>query len=270
MSADAAERVPLPVIHLSARVADSAASATADIQMTVAGRPVHLRLTVPTGPTPVRDLLPLFHCLDKLIVNIAEEAVEQAGEHISCRAGCGACCRQIVPISESEAHAVKRLVDDLPEPRRTNVRERFADGVKRMAEVGLLKRMRHLERETNAIQLGLDYFRVGVPCPFLEEESCSIHPDRPLACREYLVTSPAAFCATQEPGKVRGVPIPAEVSRAVRSVDKGSSPTGWVPLLLALDWSDAHPEPPVTRTGAELVQKVFARLTGQTPPIPAG
>jgi hypothetical protein len=33
------------------------------------------------------------------------------------------------------------------------------------------------------------YFLQGVACPFLEAESCGIHPDRPLACREYLVTS---------------------------------------------------------------------------------
>jgi Fe-S-cluster containining protein len=262
-----AERIPLPV-HLSAAGIDPAASVTADIRMTVAGQPVHLRLTVPTGPAPVRDLLPLFHGLANLVVNIAEEHVEAAGQHISCRAGCGACCRQIVPISESEAHAVKQLVDELPEPRRTVVRERFADGVKRMAAAGMLKRMRHIEREPNAILLGLDYFRVGVPCPFLEDESCSIHPDRPLACRQYLVTSPAEFCAKQEPGTVRGVPIPADVSRAVRAVDKGSSSVGWVPLLLALDWAETHPEPPVTQTGPAVVQQVFAKLTGQMPPAP--
>src|SRR6516164_5535388 len=229
MPAEPPERIPLPVIHLSAVISDPAASATADVRMTVGSRPVHLRLTVPTGPTAIRDMLPLFHGLDNVVVNIAEEKVEQAGEHISCRAGCGACCRQIVPISESEAFQIKRLVDDLPEPRRSAVRQRFADGIKRMADAGMLKRLRYVDREPNAIILGLDYFRVGVPCPFLEDESCSIHPDRPLACREYLVTSPAEFCATQEPGKVRGVPIAAEVSRAVRGVDKGSSAFGSVP-----------------------------------------
>ena len=263
MMADSIARVPLPVINLSAAIADGQASATADVRMTVAGRPVHLRLTVPTGPAPVGDLLPLYHGLTNLVVGIAEEQVAANGEHISCRAGCGTCCRQIVPISESEAHAVKKLVDNLPEPRRTKVRQRFAEGIASMATVGLLKRMRHIDREPNAIVLGLDYFRVGVPCPFLEDESCSIHPDRPLACREYLVTSPAEHCAAQEPGMVRGVPIPAEVSRAVRAIDKGSAPFGWVPLLLALDWADNHPPPPVSQTGPDQLQQVFARLTGQ-------
>jgi Fe-S-cluster containining protein len=268
MSADSAERVPLPIVELTAVLTDPAASVTADVQLKIGGRPVHLRLTVPTGPAPVRELLPLFQGLDNLVVNIAEEAVTAAGEHISCKAGCGACCRQIVPISESEAHAIRRLVDDLPEPRRTQVRERFAVGIKQMAAAGMLKRLRHIEREPNAIRLGLDYFHVGVPCPFLDEESCSIHPVRPLACREYLVTSPAEFCGKQAPGTVRGVPIPAEVSRAVRTVDKGSSPVGWVPLLLATDWAETNPEPPTTQTGPAMVQQVFAGLTGQMPPAP--
>jgi Fe-S-cluster containining protein len=267
MPADPAERIPLPVVHLSATPGEGP-TVNADIRMSVAGQPVHLRLTVPSGPTPVRDLLPLFHGLANLVVDIAEKDVERAGEHISCKAGCGACCRQIVPISESEAHALKTLVDNLPEPRRTRVRAKFADGVKQMAHAGMLKRLRHIERETNAIDLGLDYFRIGVPCPFLEDESCSIHKERPLACREYLVTSPAEFCAKQEPGKVKGVPIPADVSHSVRAADKGSSPVGWVPLLMSLDWAENNPEPPVTQTGPALVQQVFKRMTGQTPPAP--
>src|SRR5438445_13337193 len=102
-----ADRTPLPVIRLTAAAADSAATNTADVRMTIAGRPVHLNITVPTGPTPLRDLLPVFHGLANLVVDIAEQDVVRAGEHVSCRAGCGACCRQLVPVSESETHPVK-------------------------------------------------------------------------------------------------------------------------------------------------------------------
>jgi hypothetical protein len=43
---------------------------------------------------------------------------------------------------------------------------------------------------------------------------------------------------------------------------------GWVRMLLSLDWAESHSEPPVTHTGPALVQQVFAKLTGQTPPAP--
>src|SRR4051794_39144962 len=121
MSIEPAERVPLPIVQLSAAGVDGTAI-TADIEMTVGEQPRHLRLTVPPGPTPIRDLLPIFHGLANIVVHVAEEKVAAAGQHISCKAGCGACCRQIVPISESEAHAIKSLVDDMPEPRRNIVR----------------------------------------------------------------------------------------------------------------------------------------------------
>src|SRR4051794_35228986 len=112
MPADSpADRIPLPVVYLTA--AGSGPTTTTDVRLTVAGRQIHLNLTLPTGPAPLRDLLPVFHGLTNLVVDGAEQDVAWTGERVSCRAGCGACCRQMVPISESEAHALRRLVDDL-------------------------------------------------------------------------------------------------------------------------------------------------------------
>ena len=39
------------------------------------------------------------------------------GVRVSCRAGCGACCRQLVPIAEAEARRIRDLVEAMPEPR---------------------------------------------------------------------------------------------------------------------------------------------------------
>ena len=50
--------------------------------------------------------------------------------------------------------------------------------------------------------LGREYFQLGIPCPFLEEESCSIYHDRPITCREYLVTSPPAALRIFPPQKI--------------------------------------------------------------------
>lgn len=41
------------------------------------------------------------------------------------------------------------------------------------------------------------YFGLDLPCPLLADGVCSIRDDRPLACREYLVTSDPAHCAPQ-------------------------------------------------------------------------
>ena len=35
---------------------------------------------------------------------------------------------------------------------------------------------------------------MGLACPFLVEDACSIHSERPLVCREHLAISPREYC----------------------------------------------------------------------------
>ncbi|MBW3622747.1 MAG: YkgJ family cysteine cluster protein, partial [Armatimonadetes bacterium] len=189
---------------------------TAHIEFSVAGKRMQAEIGVPAGPTHPTELLPLFRSLADLVVNAGEEAANAGGERTSCRKGCGACCRQLVPISETEARRIRDLVEELPEPRRSRIRERFAQARRRLEESGFLDQL--LAPQSFAPEdvnpFGMEYFRLGIPCPFLEEESCSIHPERPLACREYLVTSPAEHCADPTAEKIRRIPIPGKASIA--------------------------------------------------------
>jgi Fe-S-cluster containining protein len=257
-------RQPLSVIRLAAG-SDAGERVTGRIQLRIDGESVTFEVTVPVEPTPLGDLLPVFQGLTNAVVDRAVAKVEASGQTISCRAGCGACCRQLVPVTESEARILARLVDALPEPRRTTVRDRFADAVRRLGEAGLLDRLtRAFEAGGETIRdVGLAYFAVGVACPFLEAESCSIHPDRPLACREYLVTSPAVNCSTPSPESIEMVPLAGRPSAAVMRVDQAATADGWVPLALAPDWATAHPPPPHEPPAATAtLRAVVERLTG--------
>jgi Fe-S-cluster containining protein len=241
---------------------------TADLQLTIGDWRLQAKLSVPAGPTRLIELLPVFQSVDNAVVDLAVQQAEEEGETISCRKGCGACCRQMVPIAEVEARRIRDLVSDLPEPRRSEIRTRFAEARRRLEQAGLLDKL--LERaqwtEEEVQALGIKYFFQGIPCPFLEEESCSIHPDRPLACREYLVTSPAAHCAQPAADTIRQVKIPLKVWTTVAQFDKpepGARFIRWVPLILAPEWADAHPEEPPPRPGPELVNEFLSRLTGK-------
>jgi hypothetical protein len=173
-----------------------------------------------------------------------------------------------VPISEIEAHHLAALVDAMPEPRRTEIRERFAEGLRRLAEAGLLDRLRAPDRspDDTVRKVGLEYFHRGIPCPFLEDESCSIYPDRPLACREYLVTSPAEHCRNPTADTVQLLGIPAKVSTAVICLSPprpGSTLIPYVPLILALEWTAAHPDDLPHRPGPAILKSVFDHLAKQ-------
>jgi Fe-S-cluster containining protein len=211
-------------------------------------------------------MIPIFHALADTIVEVAVKSLEQQGRHLSCREGCGACCRQLVPIAPVEAVHLRNLIDDLPEPRRSAIRARFAEARRTLLEAGLLEKLRTPEgfSDDELRPMGIEYFRQGIPCPFLEHEACSIHADRPVACREYLVTSPAEHCAAPSAETVHCVRLAAKVSTAVARM--GQLPEGrfirWVPMVLADEQAETHYEEPA-RPGPELLQELFDRLLDQ-------
>src|SRR5262249_37600349 len=172
--------------------------------------------------------------------------VEADGQSISCCKGCSTCCRaQPVPITPPEANALRRLVERLPEPRRQRVVERFRDRVDRLREAGLLET--YLERDPSlgreeARAIAERYFALGLVCPFLEDDACSIYEDRPFVCRQYLVTSPAALCSDPFHNPVRPISLPIAPATATLRVseEKLGTPQYTVPLVLALEYTQAH------------------------------
>jgi Fe-S-cluster containining protein len=236
---------------------------TAAIQLSIAGRDVRLEAPIPTAPARPIQLLPLFHSLSDTVVDLTVKSVEEEGAKISCKKGCGACCRQLVPISATEARRIRDLVNEMPEPRRSEILARFEAARGRLDEAGLLAKLVEPDKitEDETVQIGLDYFSKSIPCPFLEDESCSIHADRPAACREYLVTSPAGNCAHPTPETVSCVPMKIKVSTALRCMTmRRPHDDTWVSLILAPSWAETHPDDSPPRPGTELVSEFFSFL----------
>lgn len=246
---------------------------TANLNLAVGGWKLQTSINVPTGPIQARQLIPLAQVLASRVADAVAEQSRQQGQPISCQKGCGACCRQLVPIAQSEARAIRELVKALPEPRRSQIRARFAEARRRLEQAGMFDDLLdHVRVADGALQaLGLRYFELGIPCPFLEDESCSIHPDRPVSCREYLVTSPAENCAHPSPETVHCLEMPLKVWAALAQMDgrsQGSRLQHWVPLSVAPEWAETHPDEPPPRPGPELVGEFVQHLTGKSVPPP--
>lgn len=226
------------------------------------GRSINVEATLAVRPLRPRFLLPLVQHVTDAIGNLAGAAVQDDGQAITCRAGCGACCRQLVPITRSEAWNLREGMAELPAERRATVQARFADGKRRLAEAGLLEKLEHADSSEDRLALGREYFKLGIACPFLEDETCSIHKDRPISCREYLVTTPAELCRSEYEGEISRVSLPARTMPAYASLD-GLAPNGdvhWMPLMLALDWAEANPEPAESESGVRLYARFVEGL----------
>lgn len=209
-------------------------------RVTAADRSIDAGVHLPDQPLRPVELLPVLLSFTDAVVSMSETRAAENGETISCRAGCGACCRQLVPVSEPEALHLAGLVAGMPPDRRARVEERFRDACDRAAAV--LGPLHASEGEAAMAEMGQAaeaYFTLGLACPFLEEESCSIHPDRPSICREYLVTSHPDHCARMDKMEVKRVPVPVTVSSTLIYFDGGATAAEprVMPLIESLDWA---------------------------------
>jgi Fe-S-cluster containining protein len=227
-------------------MADSGHS-TATLRLTMGTLRIAYPITVPNAAVPAAEIMPALQGLVNAVVEAAE-----AGQAVSCRKGCGACCRQLVPVSRTEGERLLQLVEAMPAERRQALSVRFAAAEAAIDRAGLKERGGRSDRE-----LSTAYFALGVPCPFLEDESCSIHPERPLVCREYLVTSPAELCAGEQQDGVTPVAVP-KVSMAARGLQDESD--DWFPLALLMAWGRRRPRKVRQRPGPEWVQRFLKRL----------
>lgn len=203
------------------------------------------RLAVPEGGMRLAELAFNAMPLAERLVGLAVGREQKAGRPVTCGPACGVCCRQLVPLSPPEAFMIADLIASMPPPRRDPLLDRFREAARRLHEGGFKQRLlRPPDSEEQTRQLGRAYFDLGLPCPFLLEESCSMYPYRPSICREYLVTSPPDCCADPFGGLVARVSVPVRLSKALARLTAelaGGEPT-LIPLTLAPLWVAEHPE----------------------------
>lgn len=226
----------------------------------VSGESIPVEICAPAGPTRLQDLLPILYDLSDLLADRAAAAERAAGREISCRKGCGACCRQLVPVSREEAFALADLVAAMPPPRQRRVRQKFADALAALSQAGVGDRLLDPSQDS-AGALGLDYVAAAVACPFLVDEACSIHSQRPTACREYLVTSDPVHCVAPTRETVKTARLEARPSRALLK----AGGAGWLPLVLALDFAARTPPAERTASAPELLREVLMQLAAPSP-----
>ena len=109
---------------------------TGRVGLRVGNVPLDLEMTVPARPVKPHRMLPIFHQMADSFADIGVQMETEAGNTLSCKAKCSACCHQAIPVSEVELYYIAELVDSMPEPRRTEIRRRFAETLRHFREIG--------------------------------------------------------------------------------------------------------------------------------------
>jgi len=229
------------------------------------------KVSVDTGPMRLAELVPTACELTNVLVAQAAGREQRAGRHISCRAGCAACCRHMVAISPPEAFYMMDLLDSFEQARRAEVMERIERIVSELERQQMVDELMNPQLTDEVVlPIARKYFLLGMPCPFLVDESCSIHPHRPVVCREYNVTSLAELCVDPLINDITKVPMPLPLAVPLARLTAqltGTSPR-LIPLPLVPRWITQHEDLRQRQwPGLELFQQ-FIKTLG--PPASSG
>jgi Fe-S-cluster containining protein len=239
------------------------------ISLTTPAGELSTAVEVPTGFVPITSIVPLLQKLGDAAQSLEEEDAKAGGLQISCREGCAACCRMLVPVSAPEALTLRNVIETMPEERRYWIRKQIAESYARLRQGNLLDRLTELADSNRRLSdedmepINREYYALRMACPFLENESCSIYDHRPSACRELLVTSPPELCQDLAHNPVRPIPVSIRMSTALALLWAELTGTGerLIPLPMALDWADRHTAGSTRRwTGIELLEKALDKI----------
>jgi len=211
---------------------------------------------VPAGHTTLTQILPVLQALDDSIIHSVAAANEEAGNPVSCKAGCGACCRQLVPISIFEAEALADWIHSQPETAQQQLANRFHQTLLALSASGILDRLVNMgqedwrnDTEVNQ-QMCIDYLYQRIPCP-------------------YLVTSPAANCSDPGVLKISPVRLPVKLFPALNQIgaELEHDVRGWIPLVFLFAWmkSGAHPGDAISGTGPAVLYE-FVKCMSEAKP----
>jgi len=235
---------------------------------TPAGR-LTTALDVPTGFVPIAAIVPVTRKLGEEALQLEESRARELGHTISCRMGCAACCRMLVPVSPPEAFALRDYMAQLPTERQTVISTRLAEAKALLIRHGLWSKLLAVAESSTPLSdeelepINRAYYALRLPCPFLEHEMCSIYEARPAACRELLVTSPAELCQDIVGNAVVPLPVPLRIGTVLGLVwgTMTESSPKLIPLPLALEWADQHRDD-ATRTwaGSSLIDQVLDKM----------
>jgi Fe-S-cluster containining protein len=214
-----------------------------NFELDIFDTPVQLAISFTPGPAKLADLVPPARLLCDELAGAFARNVQTHGQTITCHKGCAHCCRYLVPVSAAEAFRMKDEILAIPTARRTAAvnSSLLAAGRILNSKIPNLTAGQNAGPQTSNSHLHniSDWYRgLKLTCPFLANEACTIYQQRPLVCREYMVTSPATMCEGDSHANARVVRLGVSVAEALSQVSKGllGRDSEAIILPLALLW----------------------------------
>ena len=169
------------------------------LTLDVLGGPLYFEAKINHEFARLSDIVPVARAFSSRIAQSVIDASEQAGEPITCHKGCSACCSYLVPLSIPEAFRLRQEVLCLPAAQREAILQSSIDSAMQILDRKLARKITDELPQTDeriaANRISRWYAGLRLVCPFLSGGLCEWYAQRPLACREHVVSGPASLCA---------------------------------------------------------------------------
>jgi len=221
---------------------------TFGFELDVPGGPVRFDVHVTPRPARLSDMVPLARTLSARLSLVTLDNLRREGACVPCRKGCPACCTYMVPLSVPEAFRLRDDVSALPADQRRSVHQSCVEAAQKILaavpEDLAGNEPAPTDTQTHTSRLGGWYAGLDLPCPFLSDGVCASYRDRPLACREHLVTGSAAQCRGEGADEPSVAPVPVSVLECLGQLaaELEQLELEAVLLPLALPWAQENIE----------------------------
>jgi len=192
-----------------------------ELALSLHGRPLGAQVLVAEAPAALSDIVPLARSLSTLIARTVLADALTAGQNVPCRKGCSHCCKHLVPLSVPEAFRLSADLEALPPNRRRAVTDRFISNAQQLILAGPPDVPAETIRSEDGTTVsptgacGRWYAECALTCPLADGDLCGLYDQRPIACREHMVTSDPALCEGFQPGRGRLLPMPVSMLDAL-------------------------------------------------------
>lgn len=173
----------------------------------VYGQTLHFRIGCKDGPARLSDIVPLAYGISDKMGDAAIANLAGDGHPVPCKKGCSFCCDYLVALSMPEVYYMQEKWAAWPDVPCDTVLRTCLRSAQKMMDLESLHKY-NVTEEVDLSQISRWYRELELSCPFLHNNSCMIYEKRPLACREYLVTSAPRFCHKEVDGSVELVRLP--------------------------------------------------------------
>jgi len=211
-------------------------------ELAVGGKTVQFRINVAAKQATLADIVPLARRLSTKLAVLFLEMLRENGQSIPCCKGCSACCSYLIPLSVPEVFRLREELLAIPSSKSSRILNSYIIAAKKILDkshedIDANKLTKNNLTQTDEIIKW--YANLKLTCPFLSDGLCMLYKQRPLACREHMVTGSSFFCQPDHRGKPNVVPMQVSILEALGllTAELEQSDVEAVILPLALPWA---------------------------------